>query len=122
MPTSVTRFEPLRERPSTGGKAPSNRKICIYEHCLGTEFRYGNLTSHLLGHRLPAYSDRICRRLMSVPGVGPPLPCFSPLRPSQAIDAIPDPYPELRGPPPRTGKVVALPVLGGLHHDYRRVA
>jgi transposase InsO family protein len=43
-------------------------------------------------------------------------------RPSQAIHAIPDPYPELRGPPPRTGKVVALPVLGGLHHDYRRVA
>jgi transposase InsO family protein len=43
-------------------------------------------------------------------------------RPSQAIRAIPDPYPELRGPPPTSGKVVALPVLGGLHHDYRRAA
>ena len=43
-------------------------------------------------------------------------------RPSQAIRAIPDPYPELRAPPPATGKVVALPVLGGLHHDYRRAA
>jgi putative transposase len=43
-------------------------------------------------------------------------------RPSQAIGKIPDPYPELRATPPSTGKVVALPVLGGLHHDYRRAA
>jgi len=32
-------------------------------------------------------------------------------RPSQAIHGIPDPYPELRQPPPMTGKLVALPVL-----------
>ncbi len=43
-------------------------------------------------------------------------------RPSQAIRKIPDPYPELRARPPPTGKVVALPVLNGLHHDYRRAA
>ena len=43
-------------------------------------------------------------------------------RPSQAIRRIPDPYPELRGPPPTTGKLVGLPVLSGLHHDYRRAA
>jgi len=43
-------------------------------------------------------------------------------RPSQALHAIPDPYPELRHPPPRTGKLVALPVLGGVLHDYRRAA
>ena len=41
-------------------------------------------------------------------------------RPSQAIHGIPDPYPELRQPPPRTGELVALPVLGGTEHDYRR--
>ncbi len=43
-------------------------------------------------------------------------------RPSQATHAIPAPYPALREPPPAEGKVVALPVLGGVHHDYRLVA
>jgi hypothetical protein len=43
-------------------------------------------------------------------------------RPSQAIHGIPDPYPELRQPPPQTGKLVALPVLGGIQHDYRLAA
>jgi putative transposase len=42
--------------------------------------------------------------------------------PSQAIHGIPDPYPELRQPPPRDGKLVGLPVLGGVQHDYRLVA
>jgi len=43
-------------------------------------------------------------------------------RPSQALHAIPDPYPELRGPLPAEGKLVALPVLGGVQHDYRLAA
>ena len=43
-------------------------------------------------------------------------------RPSQAIHGIPDPYPELRQSPPRRGRLVALPVLGGVLHDYRLVA
>jgi hypothetical protein len=42
--------------------------------------------------------------------------------PSQALHAIPDPYPELMKPPQKDGKVVALPILGGIHHDYRLVA
>jgi len=40
-------------------------------------------------------------------------------RPSQAPHAIPDPYPELKQPTRTTGKLVALPVLGGVQHDYR---
>ena len=43
-------------------------------------------------------------------------------RPSQAVDAIPSPYPELQRPPPKTGKLIALPVLSGIAHDYRRAA
>ncbi len=43
-------------------------------------------------------------------------------RPSQAIHGIPDPYPELRRPPSRRGKLIALPILGGVLHDYRLVA
>ena len=35
-------------------------------------------------------------------------------RPSQATHAIPDPYPELLKPPPKTGRTIALPVLGGV--------
>ena len=35
-------------------------------------------------------------------------------RPSQAIHGIPEPYPELREPPPKEGRLIALPVLGGI--------
>ena len=40
-------------------------------------------------------------------------------RPSQAIHGIPDPYPELPEPPASGECLVALPVLGGIQHDYR---
>ena len=43
-------------------------------------------------------------------------------RPSQAIHGIPDPYPDLKNPPPANGKLVALPVLGAIQHDYRLAA
>jgi integrase-like protein len=43
-------------------------------------------------------------------------------RPSQAIHAIPAPYPELRTSPSAEGTLIVLPVLGGLHHDYRLAA
>ncbi len=43
-------------------------------------------------------------------------------RPSQATGAIPDPYPELQRPPTTGGKLIALPVLGGVQNDYRLAA
>jgi hypothetical protein len=43
-------------------------------------------------------------------------------RPSQALHAIPEPYPELVTPPRRNGELIALPVLGGAQHDYRLAA
>ncbi len=43
-------------------------------------------------------------------------------RPSQATHAMPDPYPELIGRPLVGGRLIALPVLGGVQHDYRLAA
>jgi len=40
----------------------------------------------------------------------------------QGIHGIPDPDPELAAPKPANGKLVARPVLNGLHHDYRCAA
>jgi transposase InsO family protein len=56
---------------------------------------------------------RVCREFVRY---------YNGARPSQATHAIPDPYPELRRPPADNGMVVALPVLGGIVHDYRRAA
>jgi len=40
----------------------------------------------------------------------------------QGIHGIPDPPPQLAGETPGDGRLVAKPVCGGLHHDYRLVA
>jgi hypothetical protein len=40
----------------------------------------------------------------------------------QGLNGIPDPDPELAEPKPVGGRLVAIPVLNGLHHDYRLVA
>ena len=56
---------------------------------------------------------RVCREFVEY---------YSRARPSQALHAIPDPYTELKKPPPKAGKLIALPVLGGVQHDYRLAA
>jgi hypothetical protein len=40
-------------------------------------------------------------------------------RPSQAIRAIRPPHTESQMAPAKTGKLIALPVLGAVAHDYR---
>jgi putative transposase len=48
---------------------------------------------------------------------------FNHARPHQGIgQAIPEACAPAEQQPPDTGQVVAWPVLGGLHHDYRRVS
>jgi transposase InsO family protein len=40
----------------------------------------------------------------------------------QGLGAIPEPDSELEAPVPTNSKVVAIRILNGLHHDYRRAA
>jgi putative transposase len=56
---------------------------------------------------------RVCREYVEF---------YNRARPSQALHAIPEPYPELVTPPRRSGEPIALPVLGGVQHDYRLAA
>ena len=56
---------------------------------------------------------RVCREYVEF---------YNRARPSQALHAVPEPYPELTKPPPESGELVALPVLAGVQHDYRLAA
>jgi len=56
---------------------------------------------------------RVCREYVEF---------YNHARPSQALHAIPEPYPELVTPPRRSGELIALLVLGGVQHDYRLAA
>ena len=61
----------------------------------------------------PKHVLRVCREYVEF---------YNRARPSQALHAIPEPHPELITPPRRSGELIALPVLGGVQHDYRLAA
>jgi putative transposase len=74
------------------------------------------LREEALNHFIFLNADHVRRVVMEY------IRYYNRARPSQAIHGIPDPYPQLRQPPPKSGKLLALPVLGGIQHDYRLVA
>jgi putative transposase len=77
----------------------------------------GSVRRECLDHVI-IFSERHLRRL-----VREYVDYFNSARPHQGIDRIPDP-PDLAGidEPQPYHSVVSVPVLGGLHHDYRQAA
>jgi len=86
-------------------RAPKANAIC--------ERFLGSLRRECLDHILILGEDHLRRALKEY------LRYFNRARPHQGIaQSIPCPPESL----PQSGRVIALPVLGGLHHDYRRRA
>jgi len=88
--------------------APNANAHC--ERCLGT------LRRECLDHVIILNRRHLHRTLLQF------ISWFNHARFHQGIDAIPDPYPELKAEKPKQGRLVSLPVLNGLHHDYRLAA
>jgi putative transposase len=77
----------------------------------------GSVRRECLDHFLIFHEKQLSRLLQAY------MVFFNQARPHQGIrQRIPDPL-ALAGPPPnQPGKVIAVPVLGGLRHDYQRAA
>ncbi len=92
-------------------KAPRANAIC--------ERLLGSIRRECLDHSMVVSEGHLRRVLREY------VTYFNRSRPHQGIDQrVPEPKPT-EGPPVgvgEPGKVVALPILGGLHHDYRRAA
>jgi len=75
----------------------------------------GRLRRGCLDHMLALLPDKLhCT-------VGAYVDCYSRFRPHQGIgQRVPTQYP--RTHPASTGRIIATPVLGGLHHTYSRAA
>jgi transposase InsO family protein len=90
-------------------QAPKANAVC--ERCLGS------IRRECLGHVLVLGEGQL-RRIMNTY-----VDYFNHARPHQGLrQRIPDAAPANLAPLPASGSVIALPVLGGLHHNYRRVA
>ena len=90
-------------------RAPQANAIC--------ERLLGSLRRECLDHLL-IMSEAHLRRVLKEY-----LTYFNRSRPHQGIDQrVPEAEASIRSPVREPGKVVAFPVLGGLHHDYRWAA
>ena len=93
----------------TAYRAP--KMNALYERFLGSARR------ECLDHLLIVGEGHLRRALRAY------VTYFNEQRPHQGIaQRIPAPGPTTRSEPEHAGRVEALPVLGGLHHAYRRVA
>ena len=76
----------------------------------------GTLRRECLDHML-IWNERHLRLIL-----GEFIAWYNQGRVHQGLHGIPDPDPSLTGPLPAEGKLVAIPILNGLHHDYRLAA
>ena len=76
----------------------------------------GTLRRECLDHML-IWNERHLRRVL-----GEFIRWYNRARVHQGLHGIPDPDSSFTGPVPTEGRLVAIPVLNGLHHDYRLVA
>ena len=88
-------------------KSPNLNPIC--------ERFLGSVRRECLDHVIVLGEDHLGRVLKGY------VSYFNTSRPHQGIQQS-IPARDHRGPVNATGKIVARPILGGLHHDYRRAA
>ena len=89
-------------------RAPRANAIC--------ERFVGSVRRECLDHLL-IFSDRPLHRVIKEY-----VAYFNRARPHQGIGQIIPEVSRSESPPVRIGKIIAFPVLNGLHHDYRRAA
>ncbi len=93
----------------TAYRAPRIHAVC--------ERFMGSVRRECLDHLLILSEGHLRRALRAY------VPYFNEQRPHQGLaQQVPVPRQPVPAEPTRTGRVEALPVLGGLHHAYRRVA
>jgi transposase InsO family protein len=103
----------LWETMGIRGIATPSRAPNANAHC---ERLIGTLRRSCLDHFLIWNQRHLSRILPEMVG------WYNSARVHQGLHGIPDPDPELERPAPTHAKVIAIPILGGLHFDYRRAA
>jgi putative transposase len=83
----------------------------------GCERFLGSVQRECLDHLLILHEQQLCRVLQAY------VTYFHQARPHQGLQQqTPDPHATALLDDARDGPIVAVPILGGLHHEYQRVA